>query len=110
MTSDYLGRSSHIRSLGRLLTPYIDPVTAVQPTQDAQTLLITTLSSTIRLLDRKTGQALNTFKGHVHESYRCRATLDGKKEENVIIGDEEGRVWAWDLVNVSCPHRSSRVK
>ena len=26
--------------------------------------------------------------------------MDGKKEENVIIGDEDGKVWAWDLVNV----------
>lgn len=84
MTSDYLGH----------------PITAIQPTKDGQTLLITTLDGKIRLLDRKTGQCLNTFQGHKHESYRCRATFDSK-EEIVIFGDEDGRVWTWDLVNAT---------
>jgi mitogen-activated protein kinase organizer 1 len=72
----------------------------------------------VYLLDRATGQSLNTFSGHVHESYRCGACFDGSPESNdgkssgtgkrtgggeetVLLGDEEGRVWAWDLVNVS---------
>ncbi|KAG8788123.1 hypothetical protein FRC15_006087 [Serendipita sp. 397] len=84
LTSDYLGH----------------PVTSIVPTKDLQTLLVTTLDGKIRLMDRKTGQCLNTFKGHKNESYRCRSVLD-PKEESVILGDEDGRVWAWDLVTAA---------
>jgi WD40 repeat protein len=99
MTSDYLGREY---SSLHTSTTYVaaDPITSIQPTKDNQTLLITTLDAKIRLLDRKTGQCLNTFEGHKHESYRCKATFNAL-EDCVIFGDEDGRVWAWDLVNVS---------
>jgi len=43
---------------------------------------------------------LNKFTGHVNEAYRCRACF-GHAEATVICGDEQGQVWAWDLVDVS---------
>lgn len=49
-------------------------------------------------MDCVTGQALNTFSGHLNTSYRTRACF-AHGEAAVICGDEEGRVWAWDLVN-----------
>lgn len=69
------------------------------PTKDRQTLLVTTLDSKARLLDRKTGQVLNTFQGHNNTQYRIRACFD-VAEATVLCGDEEGRLWSWDLVEV----------
>lgn len=70
------------------------------PTQDTQTLLVTTLDNHIRLMDMTNGKMLNEFIGHVNEAYRCRACF-GHAEATVICGDEKGVVWAWDLVDVS---------
>ena len=77
------------------------------PTQDAQTLLVLTLDSHIRLMDSSTGKMLNDFTGHVNEAYRCRACF-GHAEASVVCGDENGQVWAWDLLDV-CPFRCSII-
>lgn len=84
LTADYLGQ----------------PITSLVPAADAQTTLVATLDSRIRLLDMQSGAVLNTYEGHVHSQYRCRASF-GHQEASVIFGDEEGRVWAWDLLDVS---------
>jgi WD40 repeat protein len=68
-----------------------------------QTLLVTTLDSTVRLLDVATGQVLNTFKGHLNSSYRCRSCFT-HDESTVICGDENGTLWKWDIVEVGWPH------
>lgn len=75
------------------------PVTAVAPSQDNQTYLATTLDAHIRLMDMSTGKMLNDFKGHASASYRIRACF-GHGEATVVCGDEDGKVWAWDLVDV----------
>jgi len=95
----------HIRTydlrMGELRSDFIgSPVTSLSLTQDAQTLLVTTLDSHIRLMDAATGKMLNQYTGHVNESYRCRACF-GHSEASVICGDEEGRVWAWDLLEAT---------
>lgn len=43
---------------------------------------------------------LNTFKGHIAKEYRIRACF-GAAEATVVCGDEEGKIWSWDLVDVS---------
>jgi hypothetical protein len=43
---------------------------------------------------------LNDFSGHTHTSYRCRACF-GHGEASIVAGDENGAVWAWDLLDVS---------
>ncbi|TFL04828.1 nuclear mRNA splicing protein [Pterulicium gracile] len=93
----------HVRTYdlrkGELRSDFIGhPIGAVVPTQDLQTYLITSLDSHIRLLDSTTGKLLNDFTGHANSSYRCRACFD-HNEGVVLCGDEEGRVWAWDLVD-----------
>jgi mitogen-activated protein kinase organizer 1 len=70
------------------------------PTQDESTYLVMTLDGHIRLMDAITGKLLNDFTGHVHTSYRCRACF-GHGEASVIAGDEDGAIWAWDLLDVS---------
>ncbi|EGN99528.1 hypothetical protein SERLA73DRAFT_179586 [Serpula lacrymans var. lacrymans S7.3] len=93
----------HVRTYdlrkGELRSDYIgQPVTSVVPTADGTTLLVTTLDSHIRLFDMLTGKLLNDFTGHKHASYRCRACF-GHGEASVVCGDEDGRIWAWDLVD-----------
>ncbi|KIM40222.1 hypothetical protein M413DRAFT_446388 [Hebeloma cylindrosporum] len=93
----------HVRTydlrMGELRSDFIGhPVTSVVPTQDSQTYLVSTLDNHIRLMDCSTGKMLNDFTGHVNEAYRCRACF-GHAEATVICGDEQGQVWAWDLVD-----------
>lgn len=51
-------------------------------------------------MDGSTGKLLNDFQGHVNTSYRCRACF-GFNEASVVCGDENGAIWAWDLLDVS---------
>ena len=83
-----------------LICLIVDPVTSVVPTQDSQTVLVTTLDSHLRLMDMSTGKLLNDFSGHANTAYRCRGCFE-HGEASVICGDESGKVWAWDLLDVS---------
>ena len=102
LRADYIGRmcTKHYLSAPRQFYFYADPVTSVVPTQDESTYLVMTLDGHIRLMDAITGKLLNDFTGHVHTSYRCRACF-GHGEASVITGDENGAIWAWDLLDVS---------
>ncbi|KAJ7346759.1 nuclear mRNA splicing protein [Mycena albidolilacea] len=93
----------HVRTYdlrkGELRSDYMGyPVTAVVPTQDSQTLLVTTVDSHIRLMDMTNGKLLNDFTGHTNTEYRCRACF-GHGEATVVCGDEKATVWAWDLLD-----------
>jgi len=93
----------HVRTYdlrkGELRADYIGyPVTSVVPTQDESTYIVMTLDGHIRLMDAITGKLLNDFAGHVHTSYRCRACF-GHGEASVVAGDENGAIWAWDLLD-----------
>jgi WD40 repeat protein len=79
---------------------FADPVTSVVPTEDESTYLAMTLDGHIRLMDAIAGKLLNDFSGHVHSSYRCRACF-GHGEASVVAGDENGAIWAWDLLDVN---------
>jgi len=78
------------------------------PTQDESTYLVMTLDGHIRLMDAITGKLLNDFSGHVHNSYRCRACL-GHGEASIVAGDENGTIWAWDILDVGCSPISTPV-
>lgn len=106
LRADFIGRTSALRFAFPMLTlSGADPVTAVLPTQDAQTYLVTTLDARVRLMDGASGKLLNEFKGHANEAYRCRAVF-GHGEASVVCGDEGGAVWAWDLLDVRGPSSS----
>lgn len=94
-------RASHMRRVRAGCNVYLskDPVTSVVPSQDGQTYLATTLDGHVRLMDASTGKMLNDFKGATISSYRCRSCF-GHGEASVVCGDEDGRVWAWDLLDV----------
>ncbi|SPO00645.1 related to S.pombe beta-transducin [Cephalotrichum gorgonifer] len=88
-------------------------VTSLALTRDGCAMLVGTLDSKLRLMDRGNGKCLKTFE-HAewrNSELRVQALLGGK-ERYVLAGDElagsadglaggaagEGRVWAWDLL------------
>ncbi|KAF8270257.1 nuclear mRNA splicing protein [Lactarius quietus] len=79
----------HVRTYdlrkGELRADYIGhPVTSVVPTQDESTWAHSPHGRFYRKL-------LNDFSGHAHTSYRWEASI--------VAGDENGAVWAWDLLD-----------
>lgn len=59
-------------------------------------------------MDASSGKLLNKFTAHKNEYYRCRACFD-HGETSVLVGDEEGKVWAWDLVDVRIVPSASKL-
>ena len=89
---------------------YIDligaPVTSVTTTNQADSMLVSTLDSTLRLIDRKDGRCLQTYKGDgfVNETYRIRSTL-GAGDAFILSGSENGEIFIWDLLEGNVKHR-----
>ncbi|KAI4271332.1 MAG: hypothetical protein L6R35_006544 [Caloplaca aegaea] len=75
---------------------YSDPITSVQQTSDGNAVLVSTLDSTIRLMDKSNGQMLQSYKGHLNKDYRIRSCL-GPGDSMVISGSEDGKIYAWEL-------------
>ena len=74
-----------------------EPITSVRQTRDGNAVLVSTLDSTIRLMDKGNGQLLQSYKGHTNTEYRIRSTL-GMADSVVISGSEDGKLYAWDLL------------
>lgn len=76
-------------------------VTSVVPTRDGNAVLVSTLDSTMRLLDTEDGGLLQTFRaegGFVNKEFRMKATM-GKGDGVVVAGSElGGRIFAWDVL------------
>lgn len=82
-------------------------VTSVTPTMAGDSLLVSTLDSKVRLMDRSNGRCLQTFADEgafVNETYRVRSTL-GAGGAVAISGGEDGRVWVWDVLTGKVIHR-----
>ena len=75
----------------------IEPITSVEQTRDGNAILVSTLDSTIRLMDKANGQMLQNYRGHTNKHYRIRSCL-GLADSVVISGSEDGQLYAWDLL------------
>ena len=64
---------------------------------DGECILVSTLDSKIRLFSKDSGDVLATYCGHTNKKYRVSALLD-PTDAYVISGSEDGRIFAWDLV------------
>ena len=76
---------------------HAEPITSVRQTRDGNAVLVSTLDSTIRLMDKGNGQLLQSYRGHTNTEYRIRSTL-GMADSMVISGSEDGKLYAWDLL------------
>ena len=63
-----------------------------------QTMLASTLDSTVRLLDCTDGTLLQSFRGFSNTGYRIPSVW-GHGEETVLAGDEDGRVVEWAVAS-----------
>lgn len=77
-----------------------DSATSVKPTTDNSAILVSTLDNKVRLLDTATGSLLALFEGHTAESFRAHSTF-GNSDASVISTSEDGRLFVWDLLEVS---------
>lgn len=81
-------------------------VTSVMSTKQGDSVLVSALDSTVRLMDRQDGKCLQGFKapGFVNTSYRVRSAL-GLNDSVVVSGSEEGDIYVWDLLEGTVAHR-----
>jgi mitogen-activated protein kinase organizer 1 len=81
------------------------PVTSVRLSNDKNCLLTSTLDSSIRLLDKESGEVLATYRGQEYKNseFRLISTLS-YTDAYVISGSEDGKICCWDLVEVSSTH------
>lgn len=75
----------------------VEPITSVQQTKDANAVIVSTLDSTIRLMDKGNGQLLQLYQGHTNKDLRIRSCM-GMADSVVISGSEDGQLFAWDLL------------
>lgn len=86
--------------MGQVEVDVIGPsVTSTSPTKQGDSILASSLDSTIRLMDRTDGKCLQAFKApqYVNTSYRIRSSL-GMNDSVVISGSEDGTIFIWDLL------------
>ena len=77
------------------------PITCALPSLNSprDTLLVSTSDGKIRIFDRSNGSALQTLQGHKVGQVRNRA-IWGYGESTVLTGDDEGKIWAYNVLDV----------
>ncbi|XP_056181927.1 LOW QUALITY PROTEIN: WD repeat domain-containing protein 83 [Falco biarmicus] len=86
---------------GQLYCDYIgSPITSVCFSKDGQCTLAASLDSTLRLLDKETGELLGEYTGHRSTAYRLDCVLS-EQDTHVGSASEDGSVYFWDLVEGS---------
>ncbi|PSK36757.1 hypothetical protein B9Z65_1940 [Elsinoe australis] len=82
------------------------PVTSVNVAKANDSYLVSTLDSRIRLMDRRDGKCLQSFKdpGFLAKNYRIRSTL-AAADSLVISGSEDGHIYVWDVMTGKVEHR-----
>ncbi|KAL7812245.1 WD40-repeat-containing domain protein [Trichoderma gracile] len=87
-------------------------VVSLDVTRDGKAMLVGSLDSKLRLMDRDTGTCLRAYSDPLWKSEELRVqSLLGGREKYVVAGDEmtgdaaaadgsgSGRIWAWDLLS-----------
>jgi mitogen-activated protein kinase organizer 1 len=82
------------------------PCTSLGVSKKGTELLVNSLDSTIRLMDRTTGELLKAYKddAYTNNEFRVRSTL-GLNDSVVLSGSDNGMVFVWDILGGDCLHR-----
>ncbi|EGR44897.1 uncharacterized protein TRIREDRAFT_111610 [Trichoderma reesei QM6a] len=107
-------RSYDVR-MGRCTTDVMGAsVVSLDVTRDGKAMLVGSLDSKLRLMDRDNGTCLRAYSDPLWKSEELRVqSLLGGREKYVVAGDEmtgdpaamaadgsgSGRIWAWDLLS-----------
>jgi mitogen-activated protein kinase organizer 1 len=73
------------------------PMTHVAASHDGQCVVVNSMDSTIKLLDRQNGKLLNEYKGHTHSEYTVRCCFS-HDDAFVCTGSEDHCAYVYDLV------------
>lgn len=81
-------------------------VTSVYPTKQADSMLVGTLDSTLRLFDKTNGKLLQAFKDSTftNTTYRLRSVLC-MNDSAALCGSEDGQIFAWDILDGKLLHK-----
>ncbi|KAH6611059.1 hypothetical protein Trco_001079 [Trichoderma cornu-damae] len=101
-------RSYDVRT-GRCTTDVMGAsVVSLDVTRDGKAMLVGSLDSKLRLVDRDNGACLRAYSDPLRKNEELRVqSLLGGREKYVVAGDEmagetdaggAGRIWAWDLL------------
>lgn len=110
MDQDVIGRKPHqliLKIEAANADARTDPVTSITTTKANDSYLVSTLDSTLRLMDKRDGKLLQAFTdppGFKNDTYRIRSTL-AAADSLVISGSEDGNVYVWDLLEGHVLHR-----
>lgn len=82
------------------------PCTSLAVSKKGTEMLVSSLDSTIRLMDRTNGELLKAYKddAFVNKDLRVRSTL-GLNDSFVLSGSDDGMVFAWDIMGEECMYR-----
>lgn len=87
--------------MGQVTSDYVgSPITCTCFSRDGQCTLISSLDSTLRLLDKDTGELLGEYVGHKNQKYKLDCCLS-ERDTHVVSCSEDGKVFFWDLVEGS---------
>ncbi|CAH9098383.1 unnamed protein product [Cuscuta epithymum] len=87
--------------MGRELSDSLgQPINCISLSNDGNCILASCLDSTLRLVDRSTGELLQEYKGHTCKTSKTDCCLTNT-DAHVIGGSEDGFVYSWDLVDAS---------
>ncbi|KAJ9513864.1 hypothetical protein QJQ45_020943, partial [Haematococcus lacustris] len=79
-------------------------VTSVAVSHDGLCLLAACLDSTLRLLDKTSGELLASYRGHVHQAVKMDCCLM-PSDAQVVGSSKTGEVMFWDLVDATVVRR-----
>ncbi|XP_066939396.1 WD repeat domain-containing protein 83 [Macrobrachium rosenbergii] len=80
-----------------------DSVTCASFSGDGQCILVSTMGSALRLMDKETGEQLAQYTGHSSKEYKVESCFSAS-DTHVFSGSEDGLVYCWDLVQASLSH------
>jgi mitogen-activated protein kinase organizer 1 len=78
------------------------PITSIAPSGNSprDSMLVSSSDGKLRIFDRTNGSVLQTFEGHAIGQVRNKAVW-GYGEGLVLTGDDEGRMWGYNILDVS---------
>lgn len=76
------------------------------PTLQNDSLLVSSLDSTLRLFDKSDGKLLQSYKDseYINDNYRVTSTL-ALKDHYILSGSENGRILVWDHLSGKIMHK-----